>query len=134
MIIYGRIPKNHIKAINFFAKRLFTPQMNKQLHIEISYKKNMQLLGLTSIEDYNKSGKPRYFIIDIQKHLSEKEKLITLAHEMIHVKQYVYNELNEQMNTWRGDTVEKLEYHNQPWEIEAEEFGIKLTEEYMDSI
>lgn len=134
MIVYGRVPKRHLKAIDFFSRKLFSPQMTKQLHIEISYKKNMQLFGLTTIEDYNKSGKPRYFILDIKRDITEKEKLITLAHEFIHVKQYVYDELNEKMDTWRGVIIEAsdYEYHNQPWELEAEELGIKIVEEFIE--
>jgi hypothetical protein len=42
----------------------------------------------------------------------------TVAHEMVHVKQYAKGELTEQ--SWQGKLINpKQEYWDQPWEIEA---------------
>ena len=45
---------------------------------------------------------------------------LTLAHEMVHVKQYVRHELKEP-TVWKGTNIntDKVEYWDLPWEIEA---------------
>jgi hypothetical protein len=49
------------------------------------------------------------------------EMATTLAHEMVHVKQYVYGETNEKLTRWKGERVDSdtIDYWVQPWEIEA---------------
>lgn len=49
-----------------------------------------------------------------------KKYLVTLAHELVHAKQFVTQELGENME-WYGvpRLWKKLPYHKQPWEIEA---------------
>jgi hypothetical protein len=61
--------------------------------------------------------------------------LETVAHEMVHVKQYARRELHPVYNMWCGKTYnpEKVSYWDLPWEIEAHgrEVGlfIRWTEE-----
>ncbi len=43
----------------------------------------------------------------------------TLAHEMVHAKQYFRGELNPVDHSWKGGKPYKYEYDNAPWEIEA---------------
>ena len=48
----------------------------------------------------------------------------TIAHEMVHVKQYARNELREHGDsqfTWLNESVDgtKINYFDLPWEIEA---------------
>lgn len=67
-------------------------------------------------------------------------KLMTLAHECVHLKQYAMGEIDENMNTWKGTRVPKsTDYWDSPWEIEAygrekglyirfcETYGLKFT-------
>jgi hypothetical protein len=57
---------------------------------------------------------------------------MTLAHEMVHVRQYAKMELNEEMNRWHGEYVntDLIPYHEQPWEIEAYDLGDRLFKQY----
>ena len=40
---------------------------------------------------------------------------------MVHIKQYIDGETDDQLSTWRGKKVnsDKIEYWVQPWEIDA---------------
>lgn len=132
MMISGPISKREEKAILFFAERLFSPAMLRNLGIRIRKVKNFEVFGLVGVEDYNAAGKPRDFVIELKRGLEENDFLETVAHELVHVRQYVRGELNEEMNYWRGNPVNPREipYAEQPWEIEAEEIGKALVVEY----
>jgi len=55
------------------------------------------------------------------KKVEYSEMMQTLAHEMVHVKQYFRNELDGTgMNfKWKGRNANGYKYENQPWEREA---------------
>jgi len=64
-----------------------------------------------------------------------REIASTIAHELVHVKQYIRGELNPNMTRWKGQTVPygprgalKIKYRQQPWEQEAFEMEKFLTE------
>ena len=132
MEIVGAIKKNEKDAILFFAERLFGRAMMRNLGIRIRKVKNFDVFGLVSVEDYNAAGKPREFLIEVKRELVGDDFLETIAHELVHVRQYVRGELNEEMSYWRGAPVNPREipYAEQPWEIEAEEIGKALVAEY----
>jgi hypothetical protein len=51
----------------------------------------------------------------------------------VHIYQYAYGELNEEMSLWKGKKVDqsKIDYFEQPWEKEAAEVGEFLYESYI---
>ena len=134
MVVIGKVPKKHLKALDYFADCIFTPQKSRHITIEVKYKR-MKTQGEVYVEDYNKRGVPNHFVIWVKHNDSEKEKLITLAHEMIHVKQYCFGELNEEGTKWCGEYVntEELSYEQLPWEIEAWNMGEYLYAAYITS-
>jgi hypothetical protein len=50
---------------------------------------------------------------------STAEMMQTLAHEMVHAKQYLRGELDGYSGSWKGRKPRNYQYHNQPWEKEA---------------
>ena len=58
--------------------------------------------------------------LEIDRTLTLRKLLTTVAHEMVHVKQYVRRELVGDY-TWQGKTInpKRCDYWDQPWEIEA---------------
>ena len=50
----------------------------------------------------------------------------TLAHEMVHAKQYLRGELNGWTNSWKGKKPRNYKYENAPWEREAYKLEEKL--------
>lgn len=135
MIVKGRLTLKQMQAIDFFASLLLTPQLKKHIIITVVFRKRMKYLGLTNVDDYNMMGRPREFTLDIYRNQSEVEILKTLAHELVHVRQYAVGDLNEEATLWQGRSVSRdLEYHNHPWEIEAEHLTEILYEEYVNDI
>ena len=134
MQIYGKINSDMREALHYYASRLFTHQLSRHIEVRIVQKKLGKLHGQVGIEDYNVLGQPRSFEIEIRKTDSLKEKLITLAHEMVHVRQYCRNELNEQGNKWYGRRidVDNVPWNELPWEIEANELGYQLYKEFTE--
>lgn len=133
MIVHGKVPKKHLNALDFFSSRLITSQKRKHISITVKYRKVIDELGTVYVDDYNVLGMPISFVIEVRQSDSEEEKLKTLAHEMVHVKQYIRGELNEEMSVWRGRKVnsDEIPYSEQPWEIEAESTAHKLYDEYI---
>jgi len=67
----------------------------------------------------------RDFSIEVDHTQGLRTMLETIAHEMVHVKQYARNEMTDwviedKFYKWKGDFVpEKTNYWDLPWEIEA---------------
>jgi hypothetical protein len=131
MIITGKVPKLHLSAIDYYADILFSPTKKLQLEITVQYKK-LDVYGSVYIDNYNLKGRPNSFVIEINRSLNKEEKLKTLAHEMVHTKQYSLGYLNESMTRWHGKKVSTdIKYENKPWEIEAEFYGLNLYESFI---
>jgi hypothetical protein len=67
---------------------------------------------------------PRFFEIEVNKNVKLRRVLETVAHEMVHVKQFARGELYESTrlgkHRWNGKWLKKNpDYWDQPWEIEA---------------
>lgn len=133
MLIANKLSKRQVNALNYFAKKLLSPQMRRNVGIRVVIRRTMPVLGFTIIDDYNAAGVPRMFILEINGTQDDEEKVKTLAHEMVHVKQYCKKELNEEMSKWRGQDVDAdtIDYDDQPWEIEAETLGNQLYKDFI---
>ena len=132
MIVRGKLTQSRLQAIGFFADKLLTKQLNRHIIVNVVFRKNLSYLGLTYVDDYNSSGKLREFTLEIYRDQIEEEILKTLAHELVHVRQYSIGDLNEEATLWQGRLMESnLAYDNQPWEIEANELADTLYEEYI---
>ena len=134
MVIQGRPSKSQVKAIDYFARRLFSRQLCQHLHIRLSFKKTNDYWGLAIVDDYNAKGMPRYFTVEVKRDLSEQEKLMSIAHELVHIRQYATGQLNEEMTLWQGESVNSdlIPYFEQPWEIEAYDLGDQLYKDYIN--
>jgi hypothetical protein len=134
MNIKGKINSEIKSAIQYFADNLVSKQLQRHVSIKISLVTHTENFGEVEITDYNMKEQPRDFTLYIDKTIPEKEKIRTIAHELVHVKQYLYNELNEQMTRWRGKKVSEDDFENyfdRPWEKEAYELGDKLYDRYI---
>ena len=63
----------------------------------------------------------RTFELEIDRNQRLRDLLETVAHEMVHVKQFARREMHPSMDTWYGKTYspDKVDYWDLPWEIEA---------------
>lgn len=106
-----------VKEIADFCATKFMPRM-KTLEVNIELKKLDDAFG------YCMSESNREFELEIAKNTDLRTLLTTVAHEMVHVKQYARGELFENvrlgMHRWQGKYLKKdPDYYDQPWEIEA---------------
>jgi hypothetical protein len=117
-----------ILAIRSFAKQLNIHRLKTCIQIKFHHKlfvdKDNTSYGLCEAVDN------RNFIIDVALY---GNWLSTLAHELVHVKQFARGELNESLTRWKNKNHEKTEYWDQPWEKEARRLQNKLLEQFMES-
>ena len=140
------------KAAFYFAYELMHTNLIKHLSITIDLvtrDKNFTDNGQCEWDDLDPPPNPRTFIITLAKGLPKVDTFQSLAHEMVHVKQYAKNEMtglyhrDSNLHTWKGGNFSfynKLkptkvgnsvqlsskgdDYYYQPWEIEA--YGLEV--------
>lgn len=111
-----------VRAVEFYAENLISSKrLRDNIHLTVKFNPNLKVWAFASIEDYNASNKPRDFLIEIHPWLGAAELLKTLAHEMVHIKQYVMGETNETLSKWKGMSIDSdaIDYYEHPWEMEA---------------
>jgi len=106
------------RAAQFYAESLMTPRMLENIFIRIKFK-IIDAHGYASVVEFSPSNKPRQFEIEIHPGIGAVEILKTLAHEMVHIKQYALGDVNIRGTRWKGSKVESPDYWTEPWEIEA---------------
>ena len=116
----------------YYAEKLMGKRTIANLEININLKKDLMSKdnneGTATWEDENIF--PKEFLIELDVGVKIRNLLITLAHEMVHVKQWAKNEMYEyskldevRFNKTKFNMAE-IDYWDYPWEIEA--FGRQL--------
>ena len=94
------------RAALFYSKELVpNSRIRNNCSVEIKFDENIKEYGFASVEEYNTRKQPRKFLIEIHPHIGSRRILETLAHEMVHVKQYIQDETNDQLSKWRGKKI-----------------------------
>ena len=92
---------------------------NSTYTLEINFKNGLKKEGMRGC--VSKVG-PKTLMMFLDSSLKNESLIETLAHEMIHVKQYgkghIQSVHGRKTNKWLGKHV-RADYYNQPWEIEA---------------
>lgn len=131
VIIYGSsksIDKDRTKrALMFYASRLMTNRLVDKLTIIVKYKAMKGDLAATCTwTDDNR--RPKEFEIELDKDMGVRRTLMTLAHEMVHVKQFAKCEMVDYIKnsnvSFKGMVYNDPHscedaYWDRPWEIEA---------------
>jgi hypothetical protein len=131
--IYGtptKVNKSIIKDACHWYMKDIAPRMYKKLFIRLFFKKdfnkNTDTLAQVQWEDDN--HRPREFTITVDSDLTYARMLRTLAHEIVHVKQWSQGEMRDNLRNskdydtvWRGVRYksEDIDYWSLPWEIDA---------------
>ena len=114
------------RAIMFYAQELLSTKMMENIDLKVKFDKSIKdCYGYASVEARTDSGKARDFLIEINPVIGGRAILKALAHEMVHIKQYAYDETNDNLTRWKGMPMDCNfeDYWRQPWEIEA--YGIE---------
>jgi len=110
------------RAANFYSKELIkNTRIRNNCFTTIKFVKTLEEYGYASVEDYNTRKEPREFLIEIHPGIGARRILETLAHEMVHIKQFIYKETDDTLASWKGKSVNlnKIDYWEHPWEIDA---------------
>lgn len=120
------------EAVEFFARQLLHGKTVNNLTIDIEKTRRLDVQGECIDEDGTRN--PRWFTINIRDAKDDDDVIKTLAHEMVHVKQYAKNELAKEIRVskgggfrmatrWQGKPwspkSKEDPYWDCPWEIEA---------------
>lgn len=107
--------KKYVQGIAEFCVKNLMPRM-RTLDITIKLCKPRGALGYCLETENN-----RTFELEIDRTQSLRKLLETVAHEMVHVKQFARREMHPSLDTWYGKTYnpKKVSYWDLPWEIEA---------------
>mgnify|MGYP003641402770 CR=1 FL=1 len=118
--------KNLRDLAHFTVEQIVRPGISKNLKITINLRRNGMegTIGLCHPND-DSNHLPRKFAIDLCVRQCRESLLQTLAHELVHVKQFAHNELKFLHNTllkdrWKNKYVStNVPYERKPWEKEA---------------
>lgn len=137
-------------AIRFYGSILMEPDIHETLNVELHLSKKFDQYGQTLNDDFL-TNRPQFFKIELRTEVDD-EPLLTLAHEMVHVKQYAMGELtldfiteNIQLLKLKGLKVKPMwmdkvvsfrdcesPYWDSPWEVEAYGRQNSLYERFID--
>jgi len=114
-------------AAVFYGEKLLSRKMLESIDLRVVFVKNLekdhQIVGDCGWEDDN--YRPREFMIRVDANMNKRRTMITLAHEMVHAKQYARGEMRDMMRReytrWHKEPVDtdNTNYWDLPWEIEA---------------
>lgn len=109
---------------HYVIQKLMPRMRTLNIEIEIKDFEGDDSCGYCLPAGHADPSRPRDFEIEINRYLDMRTMLETVAHEMVHVKQYARKELFETsvgkhrwLDEWYDDS--KLSYWDLPWEIEA---------------
>lgn len=112
----------HFYADTLLSKRI-TDNINLRINIIQDYYKKTGFMGDAAPIDDENYYRPRNFEINIEKTKRLKSIVFSLAHEMIHVKQFAKGELKDHKRSnkviFHKVKFDDDNYWESPWEIEA---------------
>jgi Zn-dependent peptidase ImmA (M78 family) len=132
----NKIAAEEVKfATRFMYSLLVTPYLHDRTTIIIEFKEQLKRrkkspIGLSWPLDVN--AFPKRFKIQIDASMGRRRQLLTLAHELVHVKQFSKNEIgsttNKNKTRWKKKMIDEntVHYFDLPWEVEANgrEYGL----------
>jgi hypothetical protein len=119
--------KNFIaRAVEYYATLLLPKRKVPYLSVDITFKNKLDDDSDGFCYDQGKDGRYHDFEIEVAKGKSVRETLMTIAHEMVHIKQFCMGELKDGLvpattSVWKGKIINEksTDYWDLPWEIEA---------------
>ena len=121
------------KVVWWYLKKALPRFYTLEINVELTncYKKE-KAMGYCVLGDHKKE-----YEIEVDKNLRLFDFVTTLCHELIHLKQYVRNELvdlNCRHIKWKGKKFRAHDYDNAPWEKEANKLEVRLAKECFEDV
>ena len=140
------------QIVKLFSRLLISKRLCPKLEITVRFVKNINIMGETEVIEEG-LRLPRTFEIFVRNTEPKIRQIKTIAHEMVHVKQYARGELKNSYGHYvigRGPKAMRIgghgfrwnkkfyhnneeNYYNTPWEIEAYGREVGLYQLYLDS-
>lgn len=129
----SKISRDEYKfALKWMLSLVVSKKLLNNLHVILEFLEERGLKGSTECVD--SEYRPRHFRIRIDPNLTRTAQLKTLAHELVHVKQFAMCEMRytkyREWIKWYKQSIhsEETDYWDLPWEIEAfgREYGIYI--------
>jgi hypothetical protein len=128
-----------------FCLTTMIPKCKRLINIEICYSsedlEKDTIAECTPEGEKDSKGRAYEFIIQIRPGYCRRRTLSSLAHELVHVKQYVTGEMRDspkgfKYTVWNGKQYDdtKTHYYDHPWEIDAYGREEGLVRRYLRSI
>lgn len=123
----------YVKMIEFFCKKLIKPKDLDKLTVNISFERgnpdHVRKKGETFEEDLYE------YSVWIRPTMCIKEQQLTLAHELVHVKQFLYRQMCPETGKILSRALKNMscsnDYWDNPAEIEANGRAFGLIMQYM---
>ena len=138
--VRGGTPEQHKRIRNitrWIVPYLLGSRQTSFLSISIILSKTIHKNHYGECEVADDNIRPRDFTIYLTHDISSRILTRILAHELIHVKQFVKNEMfdyasSAYLSRWKGKTINTkgLDYRNVPWEREALKFEGRVAKAY----
>lgn len=112
-------------AINSFSKQLGINRL--KVNIIVKFHHQLFVDHSKTASGLCESVDKRNFVIDVALY---GNWLTTLAHELVHVKQFARGEVNSNLTHWKNKDCSDKDYWDQPWEVEARQLQHKLVIEF----
>lgn len=117
------------RTVAYCIDQLMPKSKKLEIEVQLTNIKNSDAVGFTCMME------DRYhFELEIEKNQTLREFIGTITHEMVHVKQYYKNQMDDQPKNghyrWNKEKIDvKTPYSDLPWEKEAYELQYKLADE-----
>lgn len=120
--------KNLAESITrYSAELLLDKKLINKLTVDIEFSRTLLKEDgmLAEIDFEDRVHKPREFTITVDSTVPQRRIMESIAHEMVHLKQYAVGEMcdtnNPDIVRWKNKQVDliKCEYWDRPWEVEA---------------
>lgn len=115
-----------LKALNFYAATLM-PRLRRKIKVTVTWTYSKKFKSHAEVEFEDVEGPPTNFSIKANGKYRGWMVYLTLAHEMVHVKQWAMRDARSYATddwvNWHGSPMRwddsSLAYWDQPWELEA---------------
>ena len=125
----GRLDEG-LEAYATLAIKSFAQQLNihrLKTFIQVNFHHRVCVDQEKTAEGLCETIDKRHFVIDVALY---GNWVSTLAHEMVHVKQFARGELDCSLQYWKGRNHSNTDYWDQPWEKDARRLQHKLVQEF----
>ena len=128
-------------AAKFYLNEILRPTTFKKIEISIFLEENLYKNSGNFAEMFPTEIiiRPKEYEIILDSKLKKRNLLLCLAHEIIHIEQYVTDKMRLYSRTndvlWKGKLYsENTNYWKSPWEIEAHKKELELYSQYIKSL